>query len=132
MKPMKILIVDDNESITESLTEYMRLFGFETDAAQDGIEALDKLEKGQFQSVITDGHMPYMSGFDLCRLIKSRYPFIYTIGITASPNLDKFKEAGADDCFNKPVDFSLLCSLMVNRSRSQRPYLVRSGYRSQS
>jgi len=129
---MKILIVDDNQSITESLTEYMRLFGFETDAAQDGLEAMDKLETGHFHSVITDGHMPSMSGFDLCRHIKSHYPSIYTIGITASQNLDEFRKAGADDCFKKPVDFSLLCSLMVNRSRRLRPHLVRSGYRSQA
>lgn len=112
---MKVLIVDDNESVTELLKELMSLSGFEADAARDGLEAMDKLRSGKFQSVITDGYMPRMNGFELCRFIKENYPGIYTIGITDSLHLEKFREAGADDCFYKPVDCSMLCSLVKNR-----------------
>ncbi len=127
---MRVLIVDDNESVAELLTDYMRLFGFETDAARDGLEALDKLKNGRFHSVIMDGHMPNMSGFELCRYIKTYFPSIYTIGITDSLSLKKFWEAGADDCFYKPIDCSMLCSRMVTISRNHRRHGIRSGYRS--
>jgi len=116
---MKVLVVDDNALITDLLKEYMELEGFETDAAQNGIEAVDKLKSGEFQTVITDGYMPFMSGFELCRFIKSHYPAIYTIGITDSLHLDQFREAGADDFFYKPVDFSILCSLVKNQKKQQ-------------
>ncbi len=109
---MKVLIVDDNKTITDLLTDFMGFFGLEADAARDGLEAIDKLRKEKFDSVITDGYMPHMSGFDLCRFIKTHFPFIYTIGITDSLSLDKFRAAGADDCFNKPVDPTLLYSLI--------------------
>ncbi len=113
---MKVLIVDDNKIITELLTDFMGVFGLETDAARDGLEAIDKLKSEKFDSVITDGYMPHMTGFDLCRFIKTHFPLIYTIGITDSLSLDKFRDAGADDCFNKPVDPTLLYSLIKSNA----------------
>lgn len=109
---MKVLIVDDNESMAELLTDFMILSGFEAYAAANGLEAMEKLKSDKFHSVITDGYMPQMNGFELCRFIKANYPDIYTIGMTDSFHLDEFREAGADDCFYKPVDCSMLCSLM--------------------
>ncbi|HPL64388.1 MAG: response regulator [Syntrophales bacterium] len=113
---MKVLIVDDNREIIELLTEFMIFSGFETDSAGNGLEALAKLSKGGFDTVITDGHMPLMSGFELCRYIKSMHPSIFTIGITDSLSLDRFREAGADVSFFKPVDFSLLGGLIESRA----------------
>ena len=112
---MKVLIVDDNKDLTELLAEYMSFSGFETEAAQNGLEALDKLTSGSFETVITDGYMPAMDGFDLCRFIKSHYPLTFIIGMTDSLSLDKFKEAGADLFFYKPLDPSRLCSSIRKR-----------------
>ncbi|MFB3925309.1 MAG: response regulator [Syntrophales bacterium] len=109
---MKVLIVDDNRDITELLADFMDLSGFETATAGNGLEAMDKLRQNRFDTVIMDGHMPYMSGFDLCRFIKSEYPSVYTIGITDSASLEKFREAGADEYFYKPVDCDMLCALI--------------------
>jgi DNA-binding response OmpR family regulator len=115
---MKILIVDDNRELVELLTEFMSFSGFETDSAGNGLEALAKLSKGDFDTVITDGHMPLMTGFELCRYIKSMHPSIFTIGITDSLSLNRFREAGADISFYKPVDFSLLGGLIRGRSEA--------------
>lgn len=112
---MKVMIVDDDETAAEMLADYMELSGFETDSARNGQEAMDKLRTGKFQCVITDGYMPYMNGFELCRFIKANCPDTYTVGITDSLHLDRFREAGADDCFCKPVDCFMLCSRVRDR-----------------
>jgi DNA-binding response OmpR family regulator len=117
---MKILVVDDNPSITELLTDFISLLGFEADTAQNGIEAVIKLKKKTYDSVITDGYMPYMDGFDLCRFIKSHFPMTYIVGITDSMNLNKFRESGADDCFSKPVDCCTLLNSVVKHTTEQQ------------
>ncbi|MDD5170425.1 MAG: response regulator [Syntrophales bacterium] len=105
---MRTLVVDDNPMITELLMINMKYLGHEVDKADDGQDAVDLLEERQYDVVITDGYMPKMTGFDLCRFIRSKYPSTYIIGVTGSTNLKEFAEAGANACFPKPFRFSRL------------------------
>ena len=110
---MKVLIVDDNESVTELLKELMSLSGFEADAARDGLEAKDKLRSGKFQSVITTA-ICLAERVRALPLYQGRnYPGIYTIGITDSLHLEKFGERGRT--IASTAGSSMLCSLVKNR-----------------
>lgn len=105
---MKALVVDDNPMMTELITINMQHIGHDVDTASDGSDAADLLDERHYDVVITDGHMPKMSGFDLCRLIKTKYPSTFIIGVTGSRDLEEFGEAGADIYFSKPFRFSNL------------------------
>jgi CheY-like chemotaxis protein len=112
---MKSLVVDDNPLMTELLIINMKHLGYEVDAAGDGLDAVSKMEGNCYDVVITDGYMPKMTGFELCRFIRSRYPSTYIIGVTGSSNLEEFKEAGADAYFPKPFRFSKLQQAIESR-----------------
>jgi len=105
---MKTLVVDDNPMITELLMLDMQDMGYEVDTAKDGSDAAQLLDEKHYDVVITDAEMPKMSGFELCRFIRSKYPSIFVIGVTGSVNLKEFGKAGADVYFSKPFSFSKL------------------------
>jgi putative two-component system response regulator len=104
-----ILIVDDNPSVVELLRSHLKPFQYHVDTAYDGEEALEKIRKTPPDLVLLDLMMPRMSGFEICRRIKSdrKTQFIPIIVITAlSEQEDKLKsiELGADDFLIKPIN----------------------------
>jgi len=109
---MKILIVDDNQEIRKILTETFTLLGCKIDAVKDGLEAVETLENSYYDIVITDGEMPRMKGIELTKYVKERYPRILVIGLSGSPLREKFKFAGADFYFDKPIDLSSLYAVI--------------------
>ena len=117
---MRTLVVDDNPMLNEVLKLNMASWGYDVDSAEDGMEAVAKLEKNQYDVVITDGYMPRMSGFDLCQFVRSRFSSMFIIGITGSRNLKGFKDAGADVWFSKPFKFSLLKQVIEDHYAAPR------------
>lgn len=105
---MRTLVVDDNPVMNEVLKLNMASWGYDVDSAEDGMEAAAKLREKHYDIVITDGYMPRMTGFDLCRFIRSMFTETLIIGVTGSRNLQGFKDAGADACFSKPFKFTSL------------------------
>ena len=116
---MRTLVVDDNPSMVELLKINIEQLGYDVDAAEDGLEAVAKLEEKHYDIVITDGYMPKMTGFALCRFIRSKFPSTCIIGVTGSSNLKEFREAGADDCFPKPFRFSRLRQAIEDHYRGE-------------
>ncbi|HNQ01149.1 MAG TPA: response regulator [Syntrophales bacterium] len=102
---MRILVVDDDPFMTEILKLYLARAGYETDTAENGLEALRLLESGTYDVVVTDAVMPGMTGFELCGTVRKRYPHIRIIGMTGAVNVSDFEKAGAHACFYKPVPF---------------------------
>jgi CheY-like chemotaxis protein len=84
--------------------------------AFDGYSALSLLESFENRSgflILTDINMPEMNGIELLKEIKSRYPELKVIMITAygdETNFDLAKKFGAEDYFTKPLEFGLLKS----------------------
>lgn len=75
----KILIVEDNELQSSLLKEIMEMEGFEAVIAEDGIYALEALEKERFDLIVSDVNMPRMDGYELAKKVKSKNettPFI--------------------------------------------------------
>ncbi|HET6244317.1 MAG: response regulator [Bacteroidetes bacterium] len=106
---MKILIVDDDPIILETLSRILTADGFEVITASDGVKAFDLLEEKKIDMVISDIMMPNMSGLGLLKILKEHY--LKRIPVILISSLDKCEiilsalKMGADDFVLKPVNF---------------------------
>ncbi len=110
---MQVLIVDDNPSAVHLLEQTLKRNDYDVLTASNGRSALEILEQGACQLVITDWEMPQMNGLELCRRIRSFgwMNYIYVILMTARHDASDSIEgmtAGADDFVVKPVQPSEL------------------------
>jgi two-component system response regulator PilR (NtrC family) len=104
----RILVVDDEQIIRESLSFVLRKEGFKVEEAANGKEALERQEKNPFDIVITDIEMPEMRGMELLEQITRRTPQTFVIIITAFGSLETAVQAlrkGAYDYILKPIEF---------------------------
>ncbi len=81
--PHRILAVDDEEAIRVMLQQFLTTLGYEVDTAQDGVEALDMLEKSAYDLVLSDINMPRMKGFELLQKVREKHPGVKRAHITA-------------------------------------------------
>ncbi len=105
-QPLKLLIVDDEKDITESLRRYFAFAGYRVDVANDPYTALRMIHRDNFLVVVSDIAMPGMTGVELLRRIKEYNGMIQVIMITGYVTLDNVLSClrlGADDCFLKPL-----------------------------
>lgn len=105
--PGRILIVDDEADIRESLETLLDLEGYLTEAAVDGTDCLRKLDKASYDLVLLDLMMPDRSGMDVLREIRQRDHETPVIMLTAYGSVDVAVTAlknGASDYFSKPWD----------------------------
>jgi len=87
MEPVKrVLVVDDEKGVRFLLSEVLNNHGFEVSVARDGQESLDKLEKGCFDLVVTDIHMPRLDGIAMLREMKWRGRNEKIIVMTGDPS----------------------------------------------
>ncbi len=106
-----ISVVDDNESVRESLPDLLREFGFEARAFRSAEEFLASGYDNQTSCLILDIAMPGMSGPDLQRELKRRQKKIPIIFITAQRNetvRPRMLEQGAVECLFKPFSDTAL------------------------
>ena len=106
----RILIVDDEEDICETLSQYLSVRGLATGIARNGKEAVEALKDVKPDLIILDVKMPKMGGFEFLKYLKARpkYSKIPVIMLTIKserPYLDKGLTLGAD--FYLPKPFSL-------------------------
>lgn len=104
----RILIVDDEQIIRESLSFVLKKEGYAVDEASNGVEALEKQEADPYDLVITDIEMPGLRGIELLDKIAKRTPETIVVVITAFGSLETAIAAlrrGAYDYVLKPVDF---------------------------
>jgi heterodisulfide reductase subunit A len=106
-KDFKILVVDDELIVRDSLKEWLEDNGFSVEEAASGDEALEKMEKGPFDLLLLDIKMPGMDGVEVLRIVKESHPDTTVIMITAYATVDTAVEAmkiGALDYLIKPFD----------------------------
>jgi len=114
----KLLIVDDEKHIREGLGKALSLDGYDVQLASDGQEAIDKVEEGDVDLVITDLKMPLRSGEELLKDALERYPYLPIIILTGHGTIENAVEAmrnGAYDFITKPLNIDKL-SLIVKRA----------------
>ncbi len=109
--PERILVVDDEDIIRESLSYVLSNEGFVVDQAENGKVAYDKILENFYDLVITDIEMPLMKGTELLEKISAATSNTSVIVITAYGSLDtaiRALRAGAHDYILKPVEFDEL------------------------
>jgi DNA-binding NtrC family response regulator len=105
----KLLIVEDDAYLRDTLATFLTRAGYQVASAHDGREALDLVDKDLPDLVLTDIHMSGMGGLELLAEIKSRYPETVVIMMTAFSSIDTAVEAmrrGAEDYLSKPLQLA--------------------------
>ncbi|NLZ57212.1 MAG: response regulator transcription factor, partial [Corynebacterium sp.] len=102
---MKILVVDDEPAVRESLRRSLIFNGYTVVTAEDGVQALETIEREQPDIVVLDVMMPRMDGLEVCRTLRSQGDGRSILILTARDNVsDRVGglDAGADDYLTKP------------------------------
>ena len=110
-----ILVAEDHPVNQELIRHQLALLGFACDVVQDGVEALAALKETPYGFLITDCHMPNMTGYELARRVRAselglskRLPILGITASTAPEELSMCRAAGMDDCFVKPTRLATL------------------------
>ena len=108
---IKILIVDDEPYMRESLQEILSEIGYFCDVCANGKEALEKLEYNAFHLIVSDVKMPNMNGIDFLRTLRDRgsdVPFLLMTAFATVPQAVQAIKRGAEDYITKPFDPEVL------------------------
>lgn len=106
----KILIVDDEPDILDVTALRLSSFGYVVVTAHDGEEGLIVADKENPDLVLLDLALPRMSGYDVCRSLRTQEKFkktpviLFTASVTDLKLSDKVKSVGANDSISKPFD----------------------------
>jgi CheY-like chemotaxis protein/HPt (histidine-containing phosphotransfer) domain-containing protein len=118
IKGSKILLVEDNEINQQVAQEILQQAGFEVDIAANGLQALEALEKDEYDIVLMDVQMPVMDGYEATRQIRSNLclanlPIIAMTAHSMSGDREKSLNAGMNDHVTKPIDPAEVLAALV-------------------
>ena len=105
---MKILIVEDEKKIAESLRKNFDDEGYDTTVCFDGATALDIVSNEKFDIILLDWRIPEVSGLGVCKRIRdanNQTPIILLTALTNISNKVEALNSGADDYITKPFSF---------------------------
>ncbi|MDH3610533.1 MAG: response regulator [Nitrosopumilus sp.] len=118
---MKVLHIDDNQNITNLISEMISSLGFEYCVTNDSKEGLERIKKEKFDRILLDMHMPTLSGIDVIEtlerenilkdqkiVILSGFPFTY------NQKEELLKKKGIHNCLKKPIEFDDLVYAIKN------------------
>jgi len=106
MEAMRVLVVDDERAVRDSLRRALELEGYDVELAADGEEALERLaQNGEPDAVVLDILMPKMDGLEVCRRLRREGHRLPVLMLTARDEVENRVaglDAGADDYVTKP------------------------------
>lgn len=110
MKDIKILVIEDNVDIQELIAEFLLSEEYIVDTANDGLEGIEKFNKGEYDLIILDIMMPKLDGYGVCKMIrsKSKVPIIMLTALNEESDEIKGFELNIDDYITKPFSFNIL------------------------
>src|SRR5262249_38915220 len=115
---MRLLVVDDDETLRLTIRSALETRRYTVDEAEDGEQAVQKVvANGPYDGVILDVNMPRLSGLDALAKIKDQNPSTFCIILTAFTNIQDAVRAtklGAFDYLEKPVDGERLLQVIDN------------------
>ena len=113
-----ILLVEDNLLNQQVLTDQLHILGFGVEIANNGEEGLDMWRKGDYSLILTDLHMPKMSGYDMVEKIRNEAELLesvdaqpYIIAVTANAlkgEKERCLAVGINDFITKPIELNAL------------------------
>ena len=113
--PCKLLVVDDNPQNRDLLIRRLTGSGYQVEVAEDGAEALEKINQAHYDLVLLDQVMPGMSGLDLLRLLRATHspsdlPVIMVSAVDNSEAIVDAFDLGANDYVVKPIKLDSLAA----------------------
>ena len=121
---MRILVVDDDRAVRESLRRSLSFNGYSVELAQDGLEALDRIASDRPDAVVLDVMMPRLDGLEVCRQLRSTGDDLPILVLTARDSVSERVaglDAGADDYLPKPFALEELLARMRALLRRRTP-----------
>lgn len=124
MKPVPVLVIDDDESIASTISAFLRAKGYKVEVALDGEEALDQVRSGRFPIVLSDIYIDRVTGLRVLSEAKSANPSAAVILMTARGSARTTMEAeigGAFDYLAKPFEMKALLDVVERAQRATAP-----------
>lgn len=117
-QPAKILVVDDEESITELLSEMLLLMGHEPHCCNHPMEALSRMERESYDLVLSDFRMPGMNGQQFHAAVQQRCPqlagkIVFLTGDVGNDGTRNFLNSLGNENLNKPFQFNEVTDLIT-------------------
>ena len=114
----KILVVDDEPVIRDSIAEILSLHGYQVLTASNGIEGLDVIHQNVPELIISDIMMPQMNGYQFYQRVRSTtewlwIPFIFLSAKVEGEDIRFGKELGVEDYLKKPIDAEDLLAAVI-------------------
>ena len=125
-RPLKVLVVDDEEEVRNSVSEFLESQGYDAVEVADGEEALAKCFTEKPDLLLLDLRLPRVDGYQVCQTLKgnpitSVIPIIIITALNSTSQKIKGIEYGADDYIEKPFDLAELSArikMVLRRSRA--------------
>lgn len=129
-KGVKVLVVDDNKMNVLVAQKNLEFWGFDFQTASNGISAVEKIQKEEFDIVLMDLHMPQMNGLEATKLVRKlpgiKYQELPIIGFTASTEKflqENLSSAGFTDLLNKPFRPEELFNKIITHIKPGKPVI---------
>lgn len=127
-----ILIIEDDETLAEALSDFLRESGYETSYASTLSQTLNVLRTSYINLIILDVHLGSEDGYALCREIRTTYdiPILFLTGCSSESEIIQGFSAGGDDYVTKPFRIRELLAriqALLKRSRASDNFLQKSG-----
>ena len=117
---MKVLIIDDNQDITDLLSKFLKSKGLENIVANDPYEGLDLIKNEKFDVILLDMSMPEFSGIDIIdtldreQILQEQKIIIFSaISLTSSQVRGLLQRKGVHDCLKKPLQLDKLLTAIT-------------------
>lgn len=126
MEPTKILLVDDDQGICDTLLKILTKRGYEVTLFTSGINALKSIQKSRYDILLTDLKMPEMNGIELLKKARIIDPELGVIIMTGFGEITSYLEAmdlGAAEYLNKPIksdDLELIIEKLVEEKKGKK------------
>jgi DNA-binding response OmpR family regulator len=133
---MRVLVVEDEVSLAETIRDGLGREGFTVDLQHDGVDGLwaaTETPHGAYDVIVLDIMLPQLSGYEVCRRLRSRGVWTPVLMLTAKDG--EYDEAdaldlGADDYLVKPFSFVVLVAhlrALIRRGAPERPAVLTAG-----
>lgn len=130
---MRVLIVEDDQAMAESLTWGLQAEGYVVDTADNGTDGLWKAQESAHDVIILDVMLPRLDGYQVCRRLRAGQVWTPVLMLTAmDEDLDHAEglDSGADDYLAKPFSYAVLLAhlrALTRRDLGLRPVLLTAG-----
>ncbi len=115
MKPLEVLVVDDEQSICLLLRDVLARFGHNVTTCQEGAVALEAAQESRFDLVFLDIRMPGMGGLEALkklRVVQPQATFVMITGFAKTDIIEEALRSGASACLCKPFNLSQVVKLL--------------------